>query len=63
METGVITRSHAHMETAVGWSPPGVDIYPGDVSQLLRSHEQQFRGGLVFKARRRLYHSTLGREK
>ena len=30
--------------------------------QLLRSNEKQFRGGLVFKARRRLYHSTLGRE-
>ena len=30
--------------------------------QLLRSNEEQFRGGLVFKARRRLYHSTLGRE-
>jgi len=30
--------------------------------QLLRSNEKQFRGGLVFKARRRLYHSTVGRE-
>ena len=30
--------------------------------QLLRSNEKQFRGGLVFKARGRVYHSTLGRE-
>ena len=30
--------------------------------QLLRSIEKQFQGGLVFKARRLLYHSTLGRE-
>ena len=30
--------------------------------QLLRSNEKQFRGGLVFKARRLLYRSTLGRE-
>ena len=30
--------------------------------QLLRSNEKQFQGGLVFKARRLLYHSTLGRE-
>ena len=27
-----------------------------------RSIEKQFQGGLVFKARRLLYHSTLGRE-
>ena len=27
---------------------------------LLRRHIQRFRGGLVFKAHRRLYHSTLG---
>ena len=30
--------------------------------QRLRSNEKQFQGGLVFKARRLLYHSTLGRE-
>ena len=30
--------------------------------QLLRSNAKQFQGGLVFKARRLLYHSTLGRE-
>ena len=30
--------------------------------QLLRSDEKRFRGGLVFKARRLLYQSTLGRE-
>ena len=30
--------------------------------QLLRSNEKQFRGGLVFKARRLLYRPTLGRE-
>ena len=30
--------------------------------QLLRSIEKQFQGGLVFEARRLLYHSTLGRE-
>jgi len=30
--------------------------------QLLRSNEKQFQGGLVCKARGRLYHSTLGRE-
>ena len=30
--------------------------------QLLRSKEKQLQGGLVFKARRLLYHSTLGRE-
>ena len=30
--------------------------------QLLRSNEKQFQGGLVFKARRLLHHSTLGRE-
>ena len=30
--------------------------------QLLRSIEKQFQGGLVSKARRPLYHSTLGRE-
>ena len=30
--------------------------------QLLRSNEKQFRGGLVFKARSLLYHSSLGRE-
>ena len=29
---------------------------------LLRSNEKQFQGGLVSKARRLLYHSTLGRE-
>ena len=32
------------------------------MSELLRSNEKQFRGGLVFKARRLLYHSALGRE-
>ena len=31
-------------------------------AQLLRSIEKHFQGGLVFKARRLLYHSTLGRE-
>ena len=30
--------------------------------KLLRSNEKQFRGGLVFKARILLYHSTLGRK-
>ena len=30
--------------------------------QRLRSNEKQFLGGLVFKAHRLLYHSTLGRE-
>jgi len=30
--------------------------------QVLRSNEKQFQGGLAFKARRLLYHSTLGRE-
>ena len=30
--------------------------------QLLRSIEKQIQGGLVFKAGRLLYHSTLGRE-
>ena len=30
--------------------------------QLLRGIEKQFQGGLVFKARILLYHSTLGRE-
>ena len=30
--------------------------------QLLRNNEKRFRGGRVFKARRLLYHSTLGRE-
>ena len=30
--------------------------------QLLRSNVKQFQGGLVFKARRLLYHSSLGRE-
>ena len=30
--------------------------------RMLRSNEKQFQGGLVFKARRLLYHSTLGRE-
>ena len=30
--------------------------------QLVRSNAKQFQGGLVFKARRLLYHSTLGRE-
>ena len=43
-----------------GWirtPPPTFSIQ----EQLLRSNEKQFRGGLVFEARRRLYHSTLGR--
>ena len=31
--------------------------------KLLRIDEKQFRGGLVFKARKFLYHSTPGREK
>ena len=30
--------------------------------QRLRSNVKQFQGGLVFKAHRLLYHSTLGRE-
>ena len=30
--------------------------------QLLRSNAKQVQGGLVFKARRLLHHSTLGRE-
>jgi hypothetical protein len=30
--------------------------------QLLRSNAKQFQGELVFKARRLVYHSTLGRE-
>ena len=30
--------------------------------QLLRSNEKPFQGGLVFKARRLLYHSSQGRE-
>ena len=30
--------------------------------QLLRSNEKWFRGGIVFKAHKLLYHSTLGRE-
>jgi len=32
------------------------------VEQRLRSNVKQFQGGLVFKAHRLLYHSTLGRE-
>jgi len=28
----------------------------------VQSDEKQFQGGLAFKARRLLYHSTLGRE-
>jgi len=30
--------------------------------KLLHCNEKRFRGGLVFKARRLLYHSNLGRE-
>jgi len=33
-----------------------------DVSGAGTRPEKQFRGGLVFKARRLLYHSSLGRE-
>ena len=37
-------------------------VSPRDLQEnLLRSNEKQFRGGLVFKARRLLYHSTLSR--
>ena len=37
-------------------------LAPSVQEQLLRINEKQFQGGLVFKARRLLYHSTLGRE-
>ena len=33
---------------------------PGRYEQLLRRNVKRFRGGLVFKAHRLLYHSTLG---
>ena len=42
------------------FAPPRVQFSIQE--QLLRSIEKQFQGGLVFKARRLLYHSTLGRE-
>ena len=47
-----------------GRSPGGRAAGAGSAirEQLLRSNEKQFQGGLVFKARRLLYHSTLGRE-
>ena len=47
------------------YNRPAVELRAGRTSvalgsSLLRSNEKRFRGGLVFKARRLLYHSTLG---
>ena len=41
---------------------PTAETSPTVQEQLLRSIEKQFQGGLVFGARRLVYHSTLGRE-
>jgi len=35
-------------------------VNPGEAEQRLLRNVQRFRGGLVFKAHRLLYHSTLG---
>jgi len=38
----------------------GNEVREGRMAQLLYRNVQRFRGGLVFKANRLLYHSTLG---
>ena len=40
--------------------PPKVPVHAALGEQLLHRNVQRFRGGLVFKAHRRLYDSTLG---
>ena len=40
--------------------PPGRGRWYGRLTQLLRRNVMRFRGGLVFKACRPLYHSTIG---
>ena len=50
---------HICMDIYIVKSPPR-EVKFSIEEQLLRSDEKRFRGGLVFKARRLWYHSTLG---
>ena len=43
-----------------GWREAGVNALDVDGVQLLRIDVKRFRGGLVFKAHRLMYHPTLG---